>query len=500
MIRGSALLERWGTALTLTPDRRGLLRTGVALAALQLLYALAWPPRSAHALRYVFGWAGTAAMLFLWLRGLQQVSALEARQRVPRRLLWGGFVVLAGLAVAIPAFHSSDLLAYTNVGRLQTHYGLDPYVHTAVDVPGWRNDALLSDIWKDTPCVYGFLFALIARGVTHLGGGDLARTLLLFKILNVLALALVGWLVASTLRRLGRGGVGLSLFTLLWSPYVLLHVVANGHNDILMVLCILVALRLALDGRWWGIVPALVLGALVKHLALVLLPFAWVHVVRRHGWRKAAVSTALALIPVVVCFAPYAAGFGSARWADIAADITTPRNSFQAALTYTYGQAGAHVAWLAGSAAAFGVAVRLLFALGFLGFYAERWRRAVRRHPYDAEALLEDGAAVLLVLLCIASSLWHPWYAVTFLPLALLLGRGDPVRHLALWVAIFQMLAFTHLGKARVLDALLMIGLPLWLGWRTRARRGQKKDPPTRGSRREQEGRSDFDTGHQRPG
>jgi len=480
MERGAALLDRWGGALGLSADRRGLTRTALALGALYLLYALAWPDRTAHGLRYLFGWGGTFALLFLWLRGAQQVTALESQHAVPWRLLWGAFLVLAGLAVAIPPFHSSDLFAYTNVGRLQAHYGLNPYVHTAVDVPGWRTDALLSDIWKDTPCVYGFLFALIARGVVWLGGGDLARTLLIFKTLNVAALALIAWLTVSTLRRLGRPGAGLALFTLLWSPYVLLHVVANGHNDILMVLCMLIALRLALDGRWLAIVPALVVGALLKHLALVLLPFAWVFLVRRHGWRKALLSTAVALVPIALCVAPYADGFANARWADIAADITTPRNSFQAALTYTYAQAAGHVAWLAGSAAAFKNGVRLLFALAFLAFYALRWRRAVRQRTYGGEAFLEDGSTVLLVLLCVASALWHPWYAMTFLPLILLLPREHLIRDLGLWVAVFQMLAFTHLGKARVLDALLMLGVPLWLAWRTHAA-GRKT--PVRGSR-----------------
>ncbi len=465
MTRLGALLDRGSSALGLTADRAGLLRTGVLLGLLYLAYAVAYPEREVRILRYAFGWGGTLLLLLLWLRGAQQIVQLERDRAVPWKLLLGAFVVFAALTVGPIPFHSTDLFAYTNTGHLQAHYGLNPYVNTAVDVPGWENDPLFFSYWSDTPCVYGFLFALITRGVASLGGGDLATTLLIFRLMNVFVLAGTAWLVISTLRRHELPRAGLAAFTLLWSPLVLLHVIANGHNDILMALCILIALRLALDGRWLGVVPAILVGALIKHIALALLPFVLLWLVRRHGWRKAAVSTVVGLVPVVLCVLAYADGFADARWADIAADITTPRNSLQAALVYPYEQ-------LVGDAGTFRHVVRIAFGLAFLTFFGLRWLRSARRATYTSEALIEDALTVLVVLMCIASSLWHPWYVVMFLPAVFLLPPGHRIRRLALWIAAFQMIAFTHLSKARVLDAVVMLALPMWLAWREQRAKG----------------------------
>lgn len=463
-----ALLGRLAEGLGLTHDRRGLVRTGVLLAALYGLYALAYPERDERALRHVFGWGGTAAFLILWWRGAQQIHALEARAAVPWRLLLGGFVLFAALAAAIRPFHSSDVYAYATVGQLQATYDLDPYVHTAADVPGWAEDPLLSGTWKDVPCAYGFLFAAVTEGVVRLGGADLERTLLLFKLLGVLTLAACAWLTVDTMRLGGVSGRGLALFTLLWSPYVLLHFVANGHNDLLMALCVLLALRFALQGRWLSIVPAIIIGALVKHLALVLLPFAWILLVRRHGWTRTALSTLAGLGIACVAALPHLAELPNARWEQIGTILTTPWNSFQAALNYSYAQLAAALPALGGSVPLVTTGVRVSFGLAFLAFYAWRWLRAARRSDYDAGDLVQDGLVVLFVLLCVASAAWHPWYLGMFLPAIFLLPCRHWVRELTLWIAAFQMLAFTPLAKARVLEAVVMLALPMAVWWRSR--------------------------------
>ncbi len=476
MIPWGAHLERFAGALGLTRDRAGLLRTGLFLTLLYALYALAFPDRDERLLRHVFGWGGTLAFLFLWWRGALQTNVLEARGEVPWRLLLVFFVLFAALAAAIRPFHSSDLHAYVTVGQLQAAYDLDPYVHTASDVPDWSADPLLSGTWKDMPCTYGFLFASLTEGVVRLGGGDLRRSLLLFKLLGVLALVLCAWLTLDTMRRHEIPGRGLALFTLLWSPYVLLHFVSNAHNDVWMALCLLVAFRCALDGRWLTLVPALVMGALFKHLALVLLPFAWVLLVRRHGWRHAALSTLLGCGLAALAALPYAGQWGEVRWEKIGTTLTTPWNSFQAVLTYSYGRLAEAVPVLEGSATAVTTAVRMAFGLAFLLFVGWRGLGALRKRDYAGPDFVSDGLIVLFVLLCIASAAWHPWYLGMFLPAIFLLPRGHPVRALTLWIAAFQMLAFSPLAKARVLEALVMLALPMWL-WFRRFRSAPRDGP-----------------------
>lgn len=462
-------LERAGRALGLSADRRGLLWLGVCLA---LLYALGttWPERADRGGRHLYGWLVTAGFLLLYLRGIQQVRSLAQRGERPLRTLLLGFVVFAALAACISPFHSSDLHAYVNVGHLQVEYGLNPYVHVPADLPGWQEDPMLAGQWAEVPCTYGFLFSEVCAGLAGLGGGDPALTRALFKAFNVVLLALAAALAISTLRRLDRRGEAVPLYLLLWSPYVLLHFVSNGHNDLLMALCLLLAFRLALDGRWFGLVPALVGGALVKHVAAVAIPFALVHLARRHGWRRTLLDCGAGLLLFAFAAWPYLGDWQSFRWSEILERLTTSWNSFQGSLLTIHGWLVRAVPALEGSAGGFAAGLRVLFGGAFLLWYVGRLRRAVRTRSYGPSALVEDGLVSLFVLLVVASSAWHPWYLGMFLPAVFLLPEAHRVRRLTLSLAAFQMLLFTPMAKARVLPALLTLGLPLWLEWR-RSRR-----------------------------
>jgi hypothetical protein len=453
-------LASLGRRLGLGPDRAGLGRTGLALAVVLAACALAWPGRHERLARHLAEWTVPPALLLLWGIGTTQVAALSVRGTSCARVLVLLFPVLAGASVFVPAFHSSDLLAYVGIGRLQQGYGLDPYVHVPADAPGWRRDGALSSTWKDVPCTYGFLFAHVSRGVVALAGGDGPTALRIFKLLDALVLALLAWLVFGLVRDLGSGGRDLALFHLAWSPWVLLNFVANGHNDLWMALCLVFSVRLLHDGRWWGVVPALALGLLVKHLALLAVPFALVAVARRHGRARAALSALLGLLLVVLVAWPFLGDAGSFRWRQIGAILTAPWNSLQAAVIYTW----THTLGAPGDA--FVAGVRLLAAVAFAVFGLGTWVRRVRAPDDSALTFARDTALVLFVLLCMASAAWFPWYPGMFLPLALLLPRASRLRRLALWVTAFQMLAFTPLAKARVLEALVMLALPLAWGWR----------------------------------
>ena len=61
---------------------------------------------------------------------------------------------------------------------------------------------------------------------------------------------------------------------LAWNPVVLYEAWGNGHNDIIMVLWVLLAVWAMLEKRYPLVVLALVMGALVKFIPVLLLPAA----------------------------------------------------------------------------------------------------------------------------------------------------------------------------------------------------------------------------------
>jgi len=78
----------------------------------------------------------------------------------------------------------------------------------------------------------------------------------------------VRWLLIASL--LALAGVLL----LAWNSVVLYEAWGNGHNDIIMVLWVLLAVWAMLEKRYPLVVLALVMGALVKFIPVLLLPAA----------------------------------------------------------------------------------------------------------------------------------------------------------------------------------------------------------------------------------
>src|SRR6266571_2567709 len=92
-----------------------------------------------------------------------------------------------------------------------------------------------------------------------------------------------------------------------WNPLVIWEIGGNGHNDIVMMFFVLLAILLLLSKRWPLAFPALACSVLVKYASAILFPILVLWVLRRYGRR--------ALLPL-------AGGLAAALW--MAAIIIVP--------------------------------------------------------------------------------------------------------------------------------------------------------------------------------
>src|SRR5207248_770124 len=100
--------------------------------------------------------------------------------------------------------------------------------------------------------VYGFLFSLLCRFLCWMGGGNWWLTLALFKLVNVAAYGFSAWLVWAGAVRMGVARPIRALYLFLWNPLILMHHIANGHNDILTGCLVVLAMYLALvESYFW---------------------------------------------------------------------------------------------------------------------------------------------------------------------------------------------------------------------------------------------------------
>ncbi|HEX8930585.1 MAG TPA: polyprenol phosphomannose-dependent alpha 1,6 mannosyltransferase MptB, partial [Actinomycetota bacterium] len=266
--------------------------------------------RVALALVYV----GLAVLGMAWLHLGRSLRRGEAGTEPPRLLriatLWG-----APLLVCVPLF-SRDLYAYAAQAQI-AHAGLDPYSVGPVSLPGPFLDEI-SGMWVDTPAPYGPLWLGLGRAIATLTGDRVVTTVLFMRLLAVAGLLLVARYLPRLAAACGadpRGALWLGVL----NPLVLVHFVAGGHNDALMLGMVIAGLTVAVEAteeRWVAAGVALTAAAvLVKAPAGIAVGFlAWMwarHLTGRAVLVRASVRTgAVALATIAVLTVATGLGFG----------------------------------------------------------------------------------------------------------------------------------------------------------------------------------------------
>ncbi|MDQ5867523.1 MAG: hypothetical protein M3390_17610, partial [Chloroflexota bacterium] len=213
-----------------------------------------------------------------------------------RRVMGFTALMLAVLFVVHGSL-STDLHSYIWYGRIFAIYGDNPLVSVPAHYAWWdRAEWIQWLYWKETPSVYGPVWLWIAAGVAkiaHLIDGDIVTHLLGHKLVASAAhlcnIALVWKVAGLTLHKYGmpfvsKGGPAkldsgtlasmqvAATVTYAWNPLALIEFGANGHNDVLMLTFVLAGLWLHLKGKWPLAVALLAAAAMVKLIAVVLLP------------------------------------------------------------------------------------------------------------------------------------------------------------------------------------------------------------------------------------
>lgn len=213
-------------------------------------------------------------------------GAPPSRDDDRRLLLWALAppVVFALMLTLTQPLTSRDLFHYIMEGRVLGTHAANPYLFPPAAFP---RDPLLpytNWTWANYTSPYGPLWLALGAGLTLLAGDNLFWSVIGFKLVALVGFLACGALVWAILRRLGRSPLpGTVLW--LWNPLVLLEFPGAGHNDVLMLAGMLLGVWLVLAGRPRSALVALTVAALVKYVALPLLPLVVWHYLRPlPGW------------------------------------------------------------------------------------------------------------------------------------------------------------------------------------------------------------------------
>lgn len=200
---------------------------------------------------------GTAALAGAWWLGRRMVTTV--RWVVATAALWTLPMLLA------PPFGSRDVYAYACQGAL-FDAGRDSYHEGVSALPcPWIDSVSL--IWRDTPTPYGTSFIMLTGAAARLG--SLTAAIVAFRVLAVVGVALIGVSLVLIARRIGLP-VDRTLWLVLASPVVVIHLVGGAHNDALTIG--LLTASVAVIACWWGRAYGLAIGGVLLGLSVSFKP------------------------------------------------------------------------------------------------------------------------------------------------------------------------------------------------------------------------------------
>jgi hypothetical protein len=228
---------------------------------------------------------------------------------VDRWTIWV-FALLFALVLLWLLPITSDLFAYLNQAHMLTDLGANPMLQAPIDIPDpfLRNYATVYDV---RPTAYGPAWVLLSA-VGTMGAHDVPMGLLYLKGLAIVAYLASAWLVERILLQ-SRPDLALEgLYLFAWNPLVLLMGVGDGHNDMVMMAFVMLAIWLLARERWAAAFGALALSIWIKYVSLILLPFFAIYTLRclvrdqrkahlrplAHGWLALAAVSLVLVAPL----------------------------------------------------------------------------------------------------------------------------------------------------------------------------------------------------------
>jgi hypothetical protein len=390
-------------------------------------------------------WKQIAA--FLALGGLYWLgwhAALRVCSRAAWSIVLGGALMFGGLLLFVYPVDAADLFDNIMHGRILSVYNANPFQSVTAQ---FKSDPFFGyTAWRNSISAYGPLWEMLAGLTTRLAGNGLIANAMAFKLVLGGMLAACAALIALILRRIAPERALAGVVLLVWNPVVLFETIGNGHNDIAMMVWLLLAAWSMLRRRFTLAVLALIGGALIKYIPLLLIPIVLALALRDlSGWRaRLRLATVTSVTAVTLIAAAYAPFWRGLETLSIERRVQLFTTSLPAAVYFQWQMnlpADEAAKWVSLAAAS-------ITAICSLAMAVRAWRDR-------SELSFVRSAFYLIMLYLLLACLWfHQWYAIWPLAMAALLPPGHAPRLAALF-------SYVGLIKPLVMGPLLFWQRPL---------------------------------------
>lgn len=227
----------------------------------------------------------TAVLYALWLCGMFLVYwlAFKAIRWGKRPFTLSAILITTSLFAIFLwqtfPFNATDVYRYIIRGRIQSTYDESPFATPPNQFP----DDPFSDFageWADATSPYGPIWEIAAGLLTRMSRENFLAGLLLFKgvaAVSFLINTVLIWLLLAQRETAVRAA-----YTLLWAwnPALLLIFIADGHNDGLMIMWLLLGLLISRRGHATAGFLVMLLAPLTKPIGVLALPFFFLAAIR----------------------------------------------------------------------------------------------------------------------------------------------------------------------------------------------------------------------------
>ena len=213
--------------------------------------------------------------------------------------------IIAILFMVIIPYTSSDVYSYIANGWSAAHYKENPYyvsIGEIVEQTG-QNEPMFNKVancWKYETVVYGPLWTLICTGLSFLSFGNIDMALFIYKFANLI----VHLINCALIYKITKKNFWVLLYGL--NPFILFEALSNTHNDIFIILFILLAIYFVIKKKKLFLSVAFIaMATAIKYMAILILPFLVIYCVREKDLRtriKYCVLYGIEYIVIIVLF------------------------------------------------------------------------------------------------------------------------------------------------------------------------------------------------------
>ena len=364
-------------------------------------------------------------------------------------------IIASLLFMIIIPYTSTDVYSYIANGWSSAHYKENPYYISTGEIAQKNgvSDPMFNKVancWRFEKVVYGPAWTIICTALSWLSFGNIDIALLIFKLAN-LAVHIINCILIYKITKK-------NLFVVLYglNPFILFEGLTNVHNDIFIVLFILLALYAVIKKKNLFIaVACIAVATVIKYLAILILPFVILYAVKDKEIKervKCCIWCGIEYIAIIaLLYLVYVKNDLS-----VLMGLFIQQTKYNRSIFYLiYEITGQNVK---------AVSLMQKFALlAFAVYYVYVVIRILISKKINMHQIMEKYNIILLIFTFVLITNFNPWYIMWFYPTIFLI-RGKSIKnilYLSYTCEIANLLSFALWSEKQILGIpyfIIMIG------------------------------------------